>query len=450
MSTHLFALVFHAPALAGLLTCGTALRADDVPPQGVDVLTRGPVHEAYAQAVDVTPAPTPVVPKQPPPPIEEVPPDQKPAGDNVQWIPGYWAWDQDQSDFIWVSGIWRSVPPDRQWVPGHWQQVQGGWQWVPGLWLPVGQTDLQIVPTPPASLDQGPSTPAPDATSTYVPGCWVYQDNRYMWRPGFWVSYHPGWVWTPAHYVWSPSGSVFVDGFWDYPLESRGLLFAPVRIDRRLLGQPNWRFTPHYVVSRDSLLETLFVGPSLRHYYFGDYFDARYRKLGYVPWMDYRINQHNPDPLYSYYRHRPDGDRWERELRDLHAARQRNQSPLPRTLVEQNRAIQDLRRDKSVTNAAINHVTVVHSLGQTESHGIKLGPVPKEHQEQVRKSAEWYHQVQQQRQAYEARFVHNPPAAAERPAPVGTMRLPPSPHPAPAPVRTPPAPAVPKHVEKPR
>src|SRR4051794_9243927 len=54
---------------------------------GVEILARGPVHEAYAQPYAADPAPTPVVPKAPPPPIHELPPDNKPDGQNVQWIP---------------------------------------------------------------------------------------------------------------------------------------------------------------------------------------------------------------------------------------------------------------------------------------------------------------------------------------------------------------------------
>src|SRR5438876_1143917 len=71
-------------------------------PKGVEVLGRGPVHEAFAEPTLSNSRPTPIVQKKPPDPIEEVPPDQKPEGDNVQWIPGYFAWDDDSSDFIWV------------------------------------------------------------------------------------------------------------------------------------------------------------------------------------------------------------------------------------------------------------------------------------------------------------------------------------------------------------
>ena len=63
-------------------------------PEGVQVLTQGPIHEAFAEPVLYDPKPGPVVPKASPAPIAELPPDQKPVGANVQWIPGYWAWDE--------------------------------------------------------------------------------------------------------------------------------------------------------------------------------------------------------------------------------------------------------------------------------------------------------------------------------------------------------------------
>ena len=46
--------------------------------QGVQVLTRGPVHEAFAETVTFNPEPGIVTPKSPPTAIEEVPPDQRP------------------------------------------------------------------------------------------------------------------------------------------------------------------------------------------------------------------------------------------------------------------------------------------------------------------------------------------------------------------------------------
>ena len=93
---------------------------------GVQVLTRGPIHEAFAETVTFDPEQGIVVPTPPPAAIEELPPDQKPEGANVAWIPGYWGWDDEGSDFLWVSGIWRALPPGRQWVPGYWGESGQG------------------------------------------------------------------------------------------------------------------------------------------------------------------------------------------------------------------------------------------------------------------------------------------------------------------------------------
>ena len=125
--------------IAGIFVFMCAARAE--PPSqddGVEVLARGPVHEAYAEPAIAAPGATPVIARQPPALLDEVPADQKPDGD-VQWISGYWAWDEDRNDFLWVSGFWRLPPPGREWIPGHWVTVDGGWQWAPGFWAESGE-----------------------------------------------------------------------------------------------------------------------------------------------------------------------------------------------------------------------------------------------------------------------------------------------------------------------
>jgi hypothetical protein len=332
---------------------------------GITVLTRGPVHEAYAEPADSNPQPGLVVPKQPPAPIPEQPPDQKPAGDNVQWVPGYWAWDVDRNDFIWVSGIWRVPPPDRQWVAGQWLQVAGGWQWSPGYWAPAGQAEITTAEAPPASLDYGPVTPAPDDHSIYVPGCWVVRDTGFAWRPGFWQEARPGWVWTNASYCWTPRGYDFVDGYWDYPLEGRGTLFAPVSFDQPLWTNPGWCYRPGYVVGGAGLLDSLFVRPGYRHYFFGDFYDARYDRLGFRPWFDY--GRRFADPLFNYYRwdHRHDAG-WYSGLRDRYLGRRDGAlARPPRTLLEQNRFFRD-----RVNVHDVDHLRMVTPLSQFHGNGL--------------------------------------------------------------------------------
>jgi hypothetical protein len=218
----------------------------------------------------------------------------------------------------------------------------------------------------PPPVEQASPPPAPDATSTYVPGCWIYRESRYDWRPGFWLAYRPGWVWSPAHYVWTPGGCVFVEGYWDRPLEDRGLLFAPVRFTRPVWTTVSFSWCPQFVVQTDFLLGSLFVCRPAAHYYFGDYFEARYERSGFVPWCNYRVDRIAYDPCFSYYRCTYAGDRpWERNLREFYAARFSGAIPRPpRTLIQQTQVVNNLTINR-IQNVTVNkniHITNVENV----------------------------------------------------------------------------------------
>jgi hypothetical protein len=295
-------------ALIFLSSIATAVQPQPVPHKDddVSVQARGPVHEAFAQPFVANPQPGPVVAKKPPDPIPEEPPDQKPQAQNVVWIPGYWAWDDDRKDFLWVSGVWRVPPPDRKWVPGYWNKADNGWRWVAGNWAPLAQEQPQIVPEPPESLDYGPSSPAPDDGSTYIPGSWLYRDTGYVWRPGFWNQGYSDWLWYPSSYTWTPAGCVYSPGYWDYPLVDRGLLFAPVCFNGAPWTTPGWCYRPGFAVNLGGLLSCWWARPGWGHYYFGDYFGAGYRAAGFHPWLTYGARFH--DPLFGYNRWAHRGD----------------------------------------------------------------------------------------------------------------------------------------------
>ena len=76
---------------------------------GVDVMLRGPIHEAFADPGVDEGEPEFVTRHRVPDPIDEIAPDHRPHGNYVAWIPGYWNWDRDLDDFIWISGIWRGL-----------------------------------------------------------------------------------------------------------------------------------------------------------------------------------------------------------------------------------------------------------------------------------------------------------------------------------------------------
>jgi hypothetical protein len=496
-------------AMGGFLTLveQSATQEQPTAEQGIDVQARGPVHEAFAQPTADRVEPGPVVPKQPPEAIEEQPPDQKPDGDNVRWIPGYWSWDDEQSDFIWISGFWRDIPPGRTWVPGHWQQVDGGVQWAAGFWASSASEEIAYVPPPPATIETGPSTPASDPNMVYAPGCWIYSESRYYWRPGFWFEYRPGWVWAPAHYVRTQGGCVFVDGFWDFPLEERGLLFAPCRFDRDFLARRR-PFIPSFVIQPDFLISALFVRPSWRCYYFGDYFEDRYEEHGFVPWVDYRIGRKVFDPAFAYYLHRFSRDEtWAQNLRQLYVARREGTvARPPHTLAQQLKVASELSAGAGasasvhsrinisklqnvsvlapVSKMANVQITNLASLGRgapapggtaaEQHHVIKLAPVsPEQRAGEVKQHTDQMRQLQQQRRNEEARLLSGgaPAKPAETPRPSRSIKLdlpktppratepakprepatpkPPVTQPPPRRTAPPPQPIIPKHEERP-
>jgi hypothetical protein len=421
----------------------TSSDQDQVQQEGVQVEARGPVHEAFAEPPIRGPRATPIVPKEPPAPIEELPPDQKPEGDNVVWIPGYWAWDADRNDFLWVSGTYRAVPPGRSWVPGRWNQVEGGWQWVAGYWAEETTQDqaaqdqtaqsgneVDYLPPPPDPVAES-QPPAPSQTDVYVPGTWVYRDTRYMWRPGFYVPYRAGWVWIPAHYIWTPAGYVFVEGYWDYALGDRGLLFAPVYLRAGLYGRPGWSYQPSYTVPVPFLMGCLFVRADTCHYFFGDYFEANYQRAGYVSWIDFRVGQRYYDPLFEYYRfaHR-DNPGWYRDLREVYIGRQEGRlARPPRNLLQQTTLIRD-NRITTINNISVNNITNINSitnvaplasLRQMQSARIvKLQPLSRTQIQAERQSARDYRNVIAARAKVEQQVVSrgSPLRAGAQAAPV--------------------------------
>ena len=270
--------------------------------EGRETLAQGPMHEAFASPFSATPEPGEVIDQAPPQPINEIAPDQRPVGDHVVWIPGYWGWDPEPGEFIWISGLWRNVPEDRRWVPGYWTETQGGFQWVPGLWVEEQTQQLSYLPMPPASQEHGPNVAAPEGDYFWVPGHWEWQTEQYDWHPGYWAECSPGWVWNPAYYSWSPYGYVYSSGYWDYQLANRGVLYAPVTFQRPLYQQQGYRYTPSLVLNSSAVLLNLFVSPRYNHYYYGNYYGYRGgNNFGLYPWYSYEQRANAYDPLLTYY-----------------------------------------------------------------------------------------------------------------------------------------------------
>lgn len=322
---------FTAIALGGgLFTTGSAIAQPNTNNAGAEVLTRGPVHEAFAGTISYDPTPGVMVDQAPPTLIEEIPPEQRLEGENVTWIPGYWAWDEDQSDFLWVSGIWRNLPPGREWVPGYWSDAAGRHQWTSGYWEDAENTEVSYLPEPPRSVESGPSVEATSNDQTWIPGNWSWRENRYAWRAGYWVGARENWSWTPSYYRWTHRGYVYVDGYWDYPVARRGVVFAPVHFQREYIARPDFYYSPVTVISLSVFTNHLFLRPNYGHYYFGDYYEPRYRDQGYFASYSYNSGRRGYDPIYAYDRWENRNDRgWGRQRQEYFEHRRDNRDSRP-------------------------------------------------------------------------------------------------------------------------
>jgi hypothetical protein len=274
-------------------------RAAGAEQQGVETLTRGPVHEAFGAPTANDPEPTETVKTRPPEPIEEESPEFKPAG--AIWMPGYWDWDVATSKHIWVSGMWRVPPPGMRWVPTYWTHTSGGWQRVPGFWVSAETREVQYQASVPESLEVGPSTPSPGDNYFYVPGCWNYYDSGYRWRAGYWAPYRDDYVWSPDRWYWTPRGYVFTAGFWDWRPAVRGCLFAPVVFTSDVYLQPGWRYRPWCLIDIARFYAHLWIGPRAHGYYFGNYYGPWASRWGFTPWCDWRFgNPYFFDPIWAW------------------------------------------------------------------------------------------------------------------------------------------------------
>ena len=278
------------------------INADEMAEEDRDDLLRGPVHEAYAEQLNSDPVTGLLIPQKPPESVEEVPPELKPDGRQVEWISGYWAWDEDQDDFIWISGIWREVPQGFRWLPGYWTEVDGGYQWVNGTWVSTQTSEITYLnDAPPETLEQGPVGNSPTEEHIWIPGTWTWNETRYAWRPGYWSAGYENWIWVPARYQWTPRGYYYCDGYWDYPVQRRGVLFAPSYFHRRFRPRRIARFTPRVVVASNLLTVHFWVRPRYRHYYFGDYYNVGFANRGLTPWHQFPRQRRCFDPLYAHY-----------------------------------------------------------------------------------------------------------------------------------------------------
>jgi hypothetical protein len=386
----------------GISLCQAQQPDNDV--AGAQVLTRGPVHEAFAGIVTFNPEPGVVVTKAPPDVIEEVPPEERPAGDNVTWIPGYWAWDDERRDFLWVSGTWRALPPGRQWIAGYWGRTTQGYQWTSGYWADATAQETTYLPPPPATVEAGPNIAAPSMDYGWTPGCWVWYQGRYAWGPGYWAQGRADWEWIPAHYVWTPRGYIFVGGYWDYAVERRGVLFAPVYFEAGVYSQRGYHYSPTIVINLGVFIDHLFLRPSYHHYYFGDYYAPSYHQSGFYASFAFQSSRYGYDPIYAQQRweHRQDRE-WEHRVESSYEYRRDHETARPpRTWAAQRNV--NAGTAESQQNRVVM-ATPIAQLAARKDSPMRFQPVAREERQTIAQRSQEVQKSRDQRRTLETKSI---------------------------------------------
>ena len=425
-----------------------------------EVLTRGPVHEAFAEPVNMEIRAGMVAPSGPPPNIQEIPPDDRPRGEQFAWVPGYWSWDGDRNTYIWVSACWRAAPPNMYWVPGYWNPVtetrgarrgsgwevvlEGvvnlrigggtarstevvGWEWVPGFWMSADVEEIEYLPAPPAPVDLEPLGPPPSADRMWVPGCWYWQEGRYVRRSGYWLQPRADWVWVPSHYEWTPRGYVFCRGHWDYALERRGVLFAPVYFPQSVYGRSGFTYSPSIAIDVGALRLNLFVYPRYSHYYFGDYYDDSYVRVGIYPRFESASRHTYYDPIYAQdrWRNQQTEPRWEEHQRQEYDRRHGDKALRPaRTYREQEVQLAKMPEPQRRTQQVAQPLTVAVTSRETPLRFERIEPAARQ---KIATQASEVRKFREDRNRWEA-TAEDHPKAVEPPTGVKPP-VEPKPHP---------------------
>jgi hypothetical protein len=414
-------------ALGGAM--GRAASAVPGDEQGVQVLTRGPVHEAFTGVITFNSERGVMAPKTPPATIEELPPDERPEGDNVTWIPGYWAWDDERNDFLWVSGVWRALPPGRQWVAGYWGKTGQGFQWTAGYWADATVSETTYLPPPPATVEAGPNIAAPSPDYDWTPGCWVWYESRYAWRPGYWIAGRSDWDWCPAYYVWTPRGYVFVDGYWDYSIGRRGVLFAPVYFKSGVYARRGYRYSPRIVIDLGVFSDHLFLRPRYHHYYFGDYYAASYVSGGFYASFSFQSGRYGYDPIFAHQRwvHRQDRE-WEHRVQTTYVYRRDHEDARPpRTWAAQQNIKINVNVNVQSQDRSRVVATPLDQLSKRKDGPVRFQPVAKAEKQQLVQREQEVRKSRDERRTLETSTVVAPSTKPGRQSEPARVKLPKSP-----------------------
>jgi hypothetical protein len=268
---------------------------------------------------------------------------------------------------------------------------------------------VEYLPEPPASVENGPTTAATSADQIWHPGSWLWQQNRYAWSPGYWAAGQSNWNWIPPHYIWTPRGYVFVDGYHDYSVARRGVLFAPVYFRNSAYAQRGFTYSPLTAINASVFSNHLFLRPSYGHYYFGDYYGSSYASAGYTPGFSYNSSRSGYDPFYAQDRwtNRQNGA-WEKSYQSSYQNRFDNENARPpRTWAEQRARL----AKPGINQQNIGVATSLDDLSRSQESALRLQKLDAAQRQQYTDRRQLLSQQREQREQLENQAKENLSAA---------------------------------------
>jgi hypothetical protein len=292
---------------------------------------------------------------------------------------------------------------------------------VSGFWAPASAQEIEYLPAPPAPMDLEPPGPPPYADGMWVPGCWYWHEDQYVRRPGYWLRHQPNWVWEPSHYRWTPRGYVFEAGHWDYSLDRRGVLFAPVYFPRSVYSRAGFSYSPTIAIDVGILSVNLFAYPRYSHYYFGDYYDDAYLRIGIYPRFESQRLHTWYDPIYTYDRwHYGRADtRWEERQHQQYDQRRTDKALRPaRTYREMETRV---ARMPEAQRRNVELARPLPTIVASKASPLKFERINTDARQKISRQATDTHKLRDERVKWEATKPTNPKAVAppvERKGPV--------------------------------
>ena len=295
-----------------------------------------------------------------------MPPEEKPEGD-VVWIGGYWAWDDDRDDFLWVVRLLaHAAATGKEWVAGYWREqarsVAVGARLLDRPSQEEQGPNVTYYPEPPPPPAARPARQAARGRPVLCSGLLDVgrQSLRLAGRlleprpSGLRLGCRPTTAGRRTAMSSSPATGTT-------PSPNAACCTRRWCVDAVVVGPRS--STRRTTRSRDTIVvDALFVRPGRCHYYFGDYYGPRYVGLGFHCGYHYSRLHYDPIIVYNRWAYR-DSPGWFDVRLSISLGRSAGRVPCPpRTLVQQ----VNVTNVRNVNRTVINNTTVNNNVANTQ------------------------------------------------------------------------------------